>query len=186
MTSVVRFEEWQEPTGTTAATVDGSGNVSFSGTITQGGVLMPSASDINQSKVTALYGSTTSCASGSSVALQYTTAGQVVTDVGNWHDTSTNPSRITVDQDGVYLVGGSCQMGYNSGAANFFFSIFRNGSVLTEVGITQGYYPAQSLSSVFTASAGQYFEFVINQSSGGAVSPWAGRNSFYVVLLRTI
>lgn len=37
MTSVVRFEEWQEPTGTTAATVDGSGNVSLSGDLSVSG-----------------------------------------------------------------------------------------------------------------------------------------------------
>ena len=37
MTSVVRFEEWQEPTGTTAATVDSSGNVSLSGDLSVSG-----------------------------------------------------------------------------------------------------------------------------------------------------
>lgn len=37
MTSVVRFEEWQEPTGTTAATVDSSGNVSLSGNLSVSG-----------------------------------------------------------------------------------------------------------------------------------------------------
>lgn len=158
--------------------------MSVLGTFSSGSVL--TAAELNQfNNVTALYGSTTSCPSGASTALQYTSAGQVVADVSNWHDTSTNPSRITVDKNGVYLVGASCQMGYNSGAANFYFSLRRNGVVLTEVGVVQGYYPAQSLSAVFTATAGQYFEFVVNQNSGGAVSPWAGRNSFYVVLLRT-
>lgn len=42
MTSVVRFEEWQEPTGTTAATVDSSGNVAFSGNVSVDGVVLNS------------------------------------------------------------------------------------------------------------------------------------------------
>ena len=37
MTSVVRFEEWQEPTGTTAATTDSSGNVTFDNDVTVSG-----------------------------------------------------------------------------------------------------------------------------------------------------
>jgi len=37
VTSVVRFEEWQEPTGTTAATTDASGNVTFSNDVTVSG-----------------------------------------------------------------------------------------------------------------------------------------------------
>lgn len=37
MTSVVRFEEWQEPTGISAATVDGSGNVTFDNDVTVSG-----------------------------------------------------------------------------------------------------------------------------------------------------
>ena len=37
MTSVVRFEEWQEPTGTTAATTDASGNVTFDNDVTVSG-----------------------------------------------------------------------------------------------------------------------------------------------------
>lgn len=39
MTSVVRFEEWQEPTGTTAATTDSSGNVTFNNDVTVSGDL---------------------------------------------------------------------------------------------------------------------------------------------------
>ena len=37
MTSVVRFEEWQEPTGITAATTDSSGNVTFDNDVTVSG-----------------------------------------------------------------------------------------------------------------------------------------------------
>ena len=39
MTSVVRFEEWQEPTGTTAATTDSSGNVTFDNDVTVTGTI---------------------------------------------------------------------------------------------------------------------------------------------------
>lgn len=154
------------------------------GDFTAGSVLQ--ASDLNHfNNVTALYGSTTTTTSGSPSPLEYTTSSQVLIDVSNWHDTSTNPSRITVDKNGVYLVGASTQMGYNSSAQNFYFSIRKNGSTLIEVGNTQGYYPAQSLSGVFTANAGDYFQFSVYQTSGTSVPTWAGRNSFYVALLRT-
>jgi hypothetical protein len=39
VTSVVRFEEWQEPTGTTAATTDSSGNVTFDNDVTVTGTI---------------------------------------------------------------------------------------------------------------------------------------------------
>jgi hypothetical protein len=39
VTSVVRFEEWQEPTGITAATTDASGNVTFDNDVTVTGTI---------------------------------------------------------------------------------------------------------------------------------------------------
>ena len=53
MTSVVRFEEWQEPTGITAATTDASGNVTFDngvtvdGTLSSGGAPVVTSDDIS-------------------------------------------------------------------------------------------------------------------------------------------
>ena len=154
------------------------------GTFSAGQVL--TAAELNQfNNVTALYGSTTSCVSGSITPIEYTSAGQVVTDVSNWHDTATNPSRITVDKNGVYLIGGAMQIAYNSGANIFFTNIMRNGTVMIDVGCVQGYYPSNTVTAVLSASAGDYFEMGLYQNTGASVGMWAGRNSFYVVLLRT-
>lgn len=187
MTSVVRFEEWQEPTGTTAATVDGSGNVAFSGTITQGGVLMPSAAELNAlNNVTSLYASTTSVPTNTPTPLEFTSPSQVVVDVSNWHSTTTNPSRITVDRAGVYLVGGGLQYNYNSSSARFFMNISRSGALLLDVGQFSPYFPGLSISGVFTANAGDYFQLIAYQESGSTIGLFGGRNVFYCQLLRTL
>lgn len=63
MTSVVRFEEWQEPTGTTAATVDGSGNLTFSNAVTVTGTLTVGGSSLAD-RITALETANSNIVSG--------------------------------------------------------------------------------------------------------------------------
>ena len=158
--------------------------MSVLGTFSSGSVL--TAAELNQfNNVTALAFSTNTFPSATSTPLEFTALYQVVADTSNWHDTSTNPSRITVDKNGIYLVGGAMQFAYNSTDAYFYTNISKNGVVALDNGQTTGYYPGNSLSGVIAASAGDYFELVAYQTSGTTVGQLAGRSSFYVILLRT-
>lgn len=138
-------------------------------------------------EVTALYQSTTSIPNATQTPLSYTTAAQILQDVSGWHDPAVNPTRITVDKRGLYLVGSYCQIQYTGALASFSCNVRRNGSYIPNDGNVIGsYFPTPTSTTIIDANAGDYFEATIYQDSGGTVNPWAGRNGFYVMLLRTL
>jgi hypothetical protein len=119
VTSVVRFEEWQEPTGTTAATVDGSGNVSFSGDLTSSGTVygdLPSC---------VLSNSTQACNSGVGTVLTYSVEDH---DPLGMHSTSTNTGRITPTTSGYYLFVWGCRYWNQIASARAGLFMKKNGS----------------------------------------------------------
>ena len=156
------------------------------GTFTAGSVL--TAAELNQfNNITALVSSTTTVPNATATAFSYTSAGQVLVDTSDWHSTSVNPTRITVDKNGIYLVGTWCQFAYSGAFVDFSMAVIKNGTGSpTQDGNIQGdYYPNSATHTIMTASAGDYFESVAYQTSGGTRSVWAGRQGFYVMLLRT-
>jgi len=163
----------------------GSGSVVRTlGTFAGGEVLQ--AAELNQfNNVTALYGSTTTVPNATATAFQYTSTGQVLVDTSDWHSTSSNPSRITVDKDGIYLVGAFCQFAYSGATVDFSIGISRNGATLIDGNAQADFYPGVTAVGILDATAGQYFEAVAYQTSGSARSVWSGRQGFYCMLLRT-
>ena len=93
-------------------------------------------------------------------------------DTDNYHDTSTNTSRMTIPsgKSGKFLINGIIRYeGYN-GWINAETAIYKNGSKAKSVsqfsnGTTGGAFTF-TISGIFNAVAGDYFEFYVWQNSG--------------------
>ncbi len=97
-------------------------------------------------------------------------------DVGPMHDTSTNPSRITIPatQGGIYLVGGSINLNTALTATRVLVSITKNGSsdseLLDQTITTPVADGTISLSSqIVSVNAGDYIEITFLHNLGSAV-----------------
>lgn len=93
-------------------------------------------------------------------------------DPAGWHSTVTNPSRITVDASGVYLV--RAQLGYDAQATNTRGCYLRTNGTVTVAAVQQAISTAATPTivpamDVIEAAAGDYFEVVAFQSSGSAL-----------------
>jgi hypothetical protein len=175
-------------------TIDSSGNVGINdtlpsykldvdGDINATGAVLMGGDALNLT--TALSGTYQSLSSGSSHAIDYSGPGSVVVSnsAGWW--SASDPTRITVDRSGVFLITAAAQIGY-SGSTNFFsFAILKNGNVIADIVIDSSYYPGQSLSIVDSASSGTDYRFHIYHQTGSTLNLWAGRNFFGVTLLRS-
>ena len=158
--------------------------MSVLGTFGSGDVL--TAAQLNQfNNVTALYGSTTTVPSATTTPLQFSSASQVIVDSSDWHSTTTNPSRVTVNQNGIYFVTVGMQYNYNGAAAAFFLSITKNGGIIVDSGAYSGYFPAVNNSAIFECNSGDYIEATCYQTSGGTFGALGNRNQLAVMLLRT-
>jgi hypothetical protein len=77
--------------------------------------------------------SNTSLASGSNVAVPFS-AGSEVFDDDNWHDTTTNNTRITPTTAGRYRVSGRAVLTANINCTAVATVLFKNGSVIAASG----------------------------------------------------
>jgi len=100
-------------------------------------------------------------------------------DAEGWHDPSTNNSRITPDEAGLYLITASFRFD-NSGTGYRRAQIFKNGSAIGSHWVNQD---ADGISgSNFGAyltvpeilAASDYIELYVTQNSGGALNIEAG------------
>lgn len=99
-------------------------------------------------------------------------------DTGNLHSTVTNPSRITISTTGLYLLGANITWASNVTGLRFLEIVVNNTSSIC----TQGVSPATpigettrlNVSAIWRATANDFFEVVVYQSSGGALNVLAG------------
>lgn len=101
-------------------------------------------------------------------------------DTAGWHSTSTNPSRLTVDTDGVYHVAGSALLGANAnGERQAYFAVdgawnTRRWGWHRDVSPGASISWAVNCSAVISLNAGQYVEIYLYQSSAAALACVAG------------
>ena len=132
------------------------------GDFSSGDVL--TAADLNGfSQVTLLEDSFT-IPSNSNYTLNFG-AGTETIDVGGWHDTSTNPNRITVDLDGIYIINFNVYdlISTNRALLNVYQNTTIIGSFDSAVGEAHNDFTFTRYAS---ASSGDYFFGVIFQNSG--------------------
>lgn len=89
-------------------------------------------------------------------------------DTHAMHDTSTNTSRLTVPtgMDGAWFLWIECNPEYSAGSFASSFRVMINGGTLTETTAATGV--TSTLVYVQTASATDYFEAAIKQTSGSS------------------
>ena len=104
-----------------------------------------------------------------------------VYDTDNFHDTTTNNSRLTIPtgKGGYYLVWGSCTWANNSSGTRSLTAL-KNGSALNEVyvnwlGTGSGQY-TQLFSVVVNLAAGDYIQMRVYQTSGGNLDIYGDNN----------
>ena len=95
-------------------------------------------------------------------------------DVDNYHDNSTNNSRLTIPagKSGYFLVYGSIVWPTNS-AGTRQVAIVKNGNdiIVNDNAATSGTYPAtRQVSLIVNAVATDYFELNVRQDTGGALN----------------
>lgn len=96
-------------------------------------------------------------------------------DTNNLHSTTSNASRITIQQAGTYFVG--VRFAINTAASGSLRGfLLRNASTLALVGeanLNSGSgsaYASIGMTGVFQLNAGDYLELTVFQTSGGALS----------------
>jgi hypothetical protein len=91
-------------------------------------------------------------------------------DDGNWHDNSTNNTRITVSEAGLYLIIGQLTWVTN-GTGYRVVGIRLDGSTILSrtQSAPAGTYTSIHTTTIHKASAGAYYEVVGVQNSGGAL-----------------
>lgn len=106
-----------------------------------------------------------------------------VYDTDNFHDTTTNNSRITIPtgKGGYYLIYGNVTWANNNANARAVY-LYKNGVRADQVyvywygsGAAQSYY-TQAFSTVVSAAAGDYFQIYVNQVSGGNLDVYGDNN----------
>ena len=93
---------------------------------------------------------------------------------GSIHSNSTNPSRFTIPTNGSGLVniGYSATLASSASGNAYGFIMKNGGSIIAEslVSLNLSNNPILSVNTIDNASDGDYYEFVIKQSSGGALN----------------
>lgn len=93
-------------------------------------------------------------------------------DTDTMHDTVTNPSRLTAQRQGVYLIVGMCQWATASGGITRDANIRLNGATnfcLSKLPPNANWGPTHHLTLELSLAAGEYIELVVTQDSGAAL-----------------
>ncbi len=99
-------------------------------------------------------------------------------DTDAYHDAGTNPSRLTVPEDGYYQCGAFSGIANPAGVGIFQTFLTKNGSgkvsaqALTGTALAQVYQTL--LAPVFHCVAGDYFQLLVQQTSGGNATLFGG------------
>lgn len=91
-------------------------------------------------------------------------------DTDNYHDNSTNPTRLTVPRAGYYRATAIVRMADGSNTTDFYLTISKNGSQLASVTSAKSTVfndNRAELSAIFQLAAGDYLEAGVYQSAGG-------------------
>lgn len=100
-----------------------------------------------------------------------------VEDIGGLHSTTTNNSRITAVDAGLYHVTGQVQYPTGIGSGTVDCKVQVNGTVNTgpyDSRAIPGGVPAVNISSLIRLAAGDYIQLLTYQSSGASVTTTAG------------
>lgn len=93
-------------------------------------------------------------------------------DTATLHDTSTNPSRITITEPGLYIIGAGIAYAANATGRRGLL-IRRNGSITsldeTVLAVAGGFETRMSGSTLINLVAGDYVELLAFQTSGSAL-----------------
>jgi len=158
--------------------------MSLLGTFSSGDVL--TAAELNQfNNVTALYDTSSQNTNGFTFMYASFGAGTELCDPSGWHSTTTNPSRITPDIAGTYLVTGTGNLETTSfsSSARFYLSIQKNGSNYQEVNMWANKYPSTSIATVVNMNGTtDYLELVLFQDTTTTIA--SIRRTFSCMLLR--
>lgn len=103
------------------------------------------------------------------------------TDPENWHSNSTNPERITVSEDGLYLITAHASF-YSSAATSALVRVLINNSTtninsMSFYGDGSSFTDTAALTYPAILSAGDYIVMAVYQNSGGNVN--LGKDASY-------
>jgi hypothetical protein len=99
-------------------------------------------------------------------------------DTNNFHSTVTNPTRITIPTGygGKYNICASSYWNTSAGGGTRGSRIYKNGANFIDFGTNlsgNSEYPSIFWNAVISLAAGDYIEFYVSQSSGGALGYYA-------------
>lgn len=106
-------------------------------------------------------------------------------DPNNMHDNSTNPSRITVPDSGLYSVD-TCIMWNTNATGGRYVSVWKNGAASiggNSVPPTSAFETRQSFTKKIILAASDYLEINVYQSSGGTLGVSNADSFFHVTKL---
>lgn len=103
-------------------------------------------------------------------------------DTDGFHDTSTNPSRLTVPDGlaGLYLVGYSITVAASTGLVEAWVTKNGAGSYAPAQGPAGSGGVVRSTSDIVPLAVGDYVQANARQSSGGASTAWSSIDSFWM------
>lgn len=109
-------------------------------------------------------------------------------DVGDLHDTATNPNRITISSGntGVYVLGAQVKFDPNATGLRII-SIYKNGSILVQNKEFNPDAAEATVLSIFTqdvASLSDYYEVKVYQTSGGGLNVEFGENTTFFTAMK--
>lgn len=91
-------------------------------------------------------------------------------DTDNLIALGTSTSKITIQTDGFYILGGCTQLTANGLAVPIYLRLRKNGtSIAAQDGLTvrSSTIPSLAVSSMVQAAVGDFYELIINQAVGG-------------------
>ena len=143
--------------------------MAYQGQFTSGSVL--TAAELNVFTPVTVLNRDITVPDATETVVNYDSAGMVLYDAPGWHDTSTNPDRITPDVAGLYLVTAKYWTGSSSVDAAYS-RFYKNGVVITESIAywiaTNGYISAPNLYYLTMNGTTDYLFVTVYQSSGAS------------------
>lgn len=107
-------------------------------------------------------------------------------DTDGYHDNVTNNTRLTVPEDGWYVISGGAVFASNATGYRRI-QIFRNGTAFrgrathSQNAVNGLATSMATSSSAFLCTAGDYFEFEVTQTSGGALNVITNTSTYFAI-----
>lgn len=125
----------------------------------------------------AIRSSTVSIASGSEVVVSWNSEEY---DYGDFHDNATNPSRLTIPENGIYLISGYAAFAATVTTSAIRFRVDGSGGQFFYVPGSVTTFGEVGASTILKLNASQYVEMLVFQSSGGAKNLTHGVSFFAI------